>query len=47
MMKEGLLNLTLTGYIESNMDKGKQQISYLTSLCKWMDEQGVGEIVRR
>lgn len=39
MRKEDLKNLTLTGHTEGKRDKGKQQVSCLTSFSKGMAEQ--------
>lgn len=39
MQKECLKNLTLVGYKSKARDSGKQQIIYLSSLCKWTEEQ--------
>lgn len=43
MRKEGLQNLTLTGWTEGKRDKGKEHITYLS---KWMAELGPGEITK-
>lgn len=37
--------MTLTGYVEDKRNKGKQQVSYLTRLGKWMVEEELGGIV--
>lgn len=46
-MEQGLENLTLIGRIEGKKDRGKQRVTCLTSLCKWMEEQEVGGTVKR
>lgn len=46
-MEQGLENLTLIGLIDGKRDKGTQRVTYLTSLCKWMEEEEVGGIVKR
>lgn len=44
MRKEGVEYLILTVYIEGERNKkGKQRIILLTSLCIWLEEQGLGE----
>lgn len=45
--KEGLEILTLTGNVEDRMDKGNQQVKYLTSLCEWMSVPKVGCLEKR
>lgn len=40
-------NWILTGHIEGKRDRGKQHITYLLNLCKWMAEQVLGEIAKR
>lgn len=47
MKKECLENLTLKGPIEGKRNKGNHRITYLTSLCKCLIEQGMRDIVRR
>ncbi len=42
--KKGLENLILTGRIEGKRDKGKQRMTYLAGLSKWMTERGLGEV---
>lgn len=42
--KAGLENVTLTRYTESERDRGKQLIIYLTWLCKWLAKQGLENI---
>lgn len=43
MRKEGLENLTVPGYTEAKRNRKKQHATYLTSLCKWKVDQGLGE----
>lgn len=45
--KEELENVTLTGQCQGKRVKGKQCITYLVSLSKWMVEQVLGEIMKR
>lgn len=35
-------NLALSRYIKSKSDRGKQRLTYLTVLCKWLTDQGLG-----
>ena len=37
--KEGLQNLPLTGKIEGKRSRGRQRLTYLKSLSKWMTER--------
>ena len=39
MKKEGLENLKITGKIEGKRRRGRQQLTYLESLSKWMAAQ--------
>lgn len=39
-------NLILTGYKESKRYRGKQQINYVTNLCKWFAEQRFCDITK-
>lgn len=47
MRKDSLDILNLTGYIEGMRGSRKQRVSYLTRLCKWIDEQRVAVMVKR
>lgn len=47
MKKEDLEKLTLTGYIKDKRDRRKKSIIYLTSMYKWLAEQGLGGTVKR
>lgn len=42
----GKRHFQLIIHIESKRERGKQRITYVTSLCKRMEEQGVGEILK-
>lgn len=42
MRKEDLENLTLT----SQRNRGKQYMTDITRFCKWLTEQGFGEIAK-
>lgn len=44
--KDSLGKAILTGCIEGMRSRGKQQATYLMSLCEWMEEQGQGVIVK-
>lgn len=46
MRKEGMENLTFTRHTESKRNSGKQRLTYLKRLCKWIVEQGMGGIVK-
>ena len=39
MRKEGLENLTLTGKVERKRSRGRQHLTYLERLSKWMAER--------
>lgn len=41
MRKESVDNLTVTGYIKSKRNRGKECITYLTNLCKWLAKQEI------
>lgn len=45
LRKEGLVNLTLTGYSEGKRRRGKREVAFLARLCKWSAEQGIGGMV--
>lgn len=47
MRKANLENMTLTGHLEGKWGRGKQCIAYLTSLCKCLAEQELGEKAKR
>lgn len=47
MRKENLENMTLTGHLEGKRGRGKQCMAYLTSLCKCLAEQELGDIAKR
>lgn len=47
MKKDVLDNLTHTSHVDVKMDRGKQRITYVTSLYKWLSEQGVGGIAKK
>lgn len=38
MRKVCLENVMLTGHIEDKTGRGKQRVTYLTSLCEWVTE---------
>lgn len=40
MRKDGFENLALTGHILGNRSRGKQKVTYLSSLSDWITEQG-------
>lgn len=40
------VNLTLTEHIEAKQDIGKQQMTFLMNLSKWMDEHRLRGIER-
>lgn len=42
MSKQVFENFTLAGHIEGKKGRGRQQVVYLRSLCKWIEDQGVG-----
>lgn len=46
MRKEGFKNLKLTRYSEGNRSRGKQQVTELINLCKWIAEKRLEDIVR-
>lgn len=46
MRKGGLENLSHTGHTETEGNIEKLKITDLTSLCKWMTEQGEGKIAK-
>lgn len=47
MRKAGLGKLILRGHIEGKTGRGKQLITYLEILSKWMTEQDLGEIEKK
>lgn len=44
MRKGGLENVADTIHIDGNTDKGKQRITHLTRLCKWLPEHILGDM---
>lgn len=42
MRKGALEKMTLTGYNEGKLDRGKQRGTYLNNLCKYTEEQVIG-----
>lgn len=44
--KGGLENLILTGCVEGMRCRGKERVTYSIDLCKCMEEQGQGVIVK-
>lgn len=47
MRKEVLENMTLTRHIESKRNREKQGVTYVTSSCKCLINQALGEIPKR
>lgn len=46
MREDGLQNLTPTGHIEGQRNRGKHRIIYVTTIWKWMAEHNLGEIAK-
>lgn len=46
MKKECLENVTLTRLNEDE-DRGEHRVNFLTCLCNWITEQGLGGIVKK
>lgn len=44
---EGLENLIHTGHLERKRVKRKQRLTYVTSLCKRLTEQRLGDMAER
>lgn len=47
MRKDGLANNILIRHIEDKMDRRRNLVTYLISLCEWMDERRVGALAKR
>lgn len=44
MRKASLENSIITGEIDGKRERGKQHVTYLASVSKWMTEHSLGEI---
>lgn len=39
--------MTLRGHVDGKGDRRNQSITYLTSLCVWLTQQGLGDIAKK
>jgi len=46
LRKDGMENLCITGFVDGKRNRGRQRITFLDSLCKWMYGQAPAQNLR-